>query len=82
MLSIPMIDREGHTFEQEAIPKWLERHAVCPQGREPLVTDGVFFNRALKEEIPEWVACPTRSSTIYPAHTSYLTATPNFARWI
>eukprot|EP00668_Euglena_longa_P006916 GGOE01008257.1.p1 GENE.GGOE01008257.1~~GGOE01008257.1.p1 ORF type:complete len:471 (-),score=64.70 GGOE01008257.1:507-1844(-) len=52
----PVMDREGHNFEKEAIEAWLQRHEDCPMGREPLLADGLFPNRALREEIQEWLA--------------------------
>lgn len=29
----PVMDREGHNFEKEAIEAWLDRHPDCPMGR-------------------------------------------------
>lgn len=49
----PVMDREGHNFEKEAIEAWLDRHPDCPMGREPLQREGLFPNRALREEILE-----------------------------
>ena len=47
----PVIDREGNTYEHEAILKWLERHSTSPITRNPLSVIELVPNRALKEAI-------------------------------
>ena len=54
----PLMCKEGHNFEKAAIEEWLQAHSECPVGREPLTTQELSHNRALREEIQQspWAA--------------------------
>jgi hypothetical protein len=52
LLNIPMTDvRTGHTFERDAILRWLEINQVNPLNRAPLRKEDLFFNRPLQKAL-------------------------------
>jgi len=56
VMRCPVMTHSGHNYEFDAIVDWIKKNGVCPQTREPLRADQLHPNRALKEEIDEWVA--------------------------
>ena len=57
----PVIDAEGNTFEKKALLECLSRHRVSPVSRQPLSSNMVVPNYALRDTIHEfmgssWVA--------------------------
>jgi hypothetical protein len=51
----PVLDREGNSFEREAILKFLEGNAVSPISRMPLNPSMLVPNNALREVIHEYM---------------------------
>jgi len=51
----PFMTRDGHNYERDAIMDWIKKNGVCPQTRRPLQQKDLGPNRALQEEIDEWV---------------------------
>jgi len=51
----PVVDPDGHSYEREAILKWLERSSVSPITRRPLAAHQLKENRALKAVIHEYL---------------------------
>ncbi|KAF0977053.1 hypothetical protein FDP41_003706 [Naegleria fowleri] len=51
----PVIGKDGHTYEREAIKKWLEEHNVSPMTREPMRADQLVSNIALRNTIEQIV---------------------------
>lgn len=47
----PVVDREGNSYEREAIERWLQRKHTSPVTRRPLNTGDLIPNRALKDAI-------------------------------
>ena len=47
----PVVDREGHSYEKEAIESWLRRKKTSPVTRSPLRPEDLTPNRGLKEAI-------------------------------
>ena len=45
---------DGHSYEKEAISKWLQSHATSPLTRQHLESKALFPNRALSGAIEEW----------------------------
>lgn len=56
VMTDPVMSRNGHNFERAAITDWLKTNSHCPQTRDPMSAGDLSPNRALKEEIEEWVA--------------------------
>jgi hypothetical protein len=53
-LEEPAMTRWGHSFEWEALLKWLECHDVCPLTRNPMSLKDVIVNQALHQRIQAW----------------------------
>lgn len=51
----PVIDSEGNTFERKALLEWLSRHRVSPVSRQPLNSQLVVPNYALRDAIHEFM---------------------------
>ncbi len=51
VMTDPVIDPHGHSFEKEAILTWLKKNAICPLNKQPITPDSLVPNRALKEMI-------------------------------
>jgi hypothetical protein len=47
----PVIDREGYSYDESAIRKWLTRQEISPITRNPMSVDDLVPNRALKQAI-------------------------------
>jgi len=62
LMSCPVITKDGHSYEYDAIAKWIGEKGVCPQTRAPLTLEELAPNRSLKELIDEWVEknCPLK----------------------
>eukprot|EP00727_Mastigamoeba_balamuthi_P013616 m51a1_g8878 hypothetical protein (819) ;mRNA; r:629058-631912 len=57
VMSDPVIDPEGHTYERAAIERWLgTRSATSPVTRSPLRPADLVPNRALREAIEQFYA--------------------------
>lgn len=52
----PVMTRTGMNYEHTAILAWIAEHGCCPQTRDPLTAEELGPNRALQEEIDEWMA--------------------------
>jgi len=52
----PVMTRTGLNYEHSAILAWISSHGCCPQTRAPLTAGELAPNRALQEEIDEWMA--------------------------
>lgn len=50
----PVMTRWGHSFERDAIIRWMEYHDQCPMTRNPLSLQDVIVHRALKARIQAW----------------------------
>eukprot|EP00521_Asterionellopsis_glacialis_P014571 CAMPEP_0195293276 /NCGR_PEP_ID=MMETSP0707-20130614/12087_1 /TAXON_ID=33640 /ORGANISM="Asterionellopsis glacialis, Strain CCMP134" /LENGTH=289 /DNA_ID=CAMNT_0040353953 /DNA_START=202 /DNA_END=1071 /DNA_ORIENTATION=+ len=64
----PVLDREGNTFEREAVVAWLQKNKTSPISREPLNESMLVPNIALREMIssymgPIWVAKQERAAS-------------------
>ena len=51
IMSQPLLSREGHSYEQEAIFSWVAEHGTSPLTREPLGPAQLMRNRALETKI-------------------------------
>lgn len=57
IMSDPVVAADGYTYEREAIELWLrEGRGVSPLTNQPLTTEAVVPNLALRSSIREWVA--------------------------
>eukprot|EP00669_Euglena_mutabilis_P003649 TRINITY_DN14659_c0_g1_i1.p1 TRINITY_DN14659_c0_g1~~TRINITY_DN14659_c0_g1_i1.p1 ORF type:complete len:286 (-),score=46.10 TRINITY_DN14659_c0_g1_i1:180-1007(-) len=56
LMTDPVIDRQGHTFDRESVTEWLQSHTTCPVGGEPLAAGDLCPNRALKEVVDQYAA--------------------------
>lgn len=55
IMADPVETSSGHTFEREAIDKWLaEGNSLCPLTKTPLSKSGLRPNRVLRQSIEEW----------------------------
>lgn len=50
----PVMSRYGHSYEREAILKWLIRHNDCPMSRQPLKLSDLLTNHNLRARILQW----------------------------
>jgi hypothetical protein len=51
IMTDPVIDREGNTYERDAITEWIKLHGTSPITRNYLSTYDLAPNRALREAI-------------------------------
>lgn len=51
IITDPVIDKHGHTFEKIALIEWLKTKTICPMNNQPINSDELVPNRALKEMI-------------------------------
>ena len=51
IMAEPLLSREGHHYEREAILNWVSEHGTSPLTREPLRPSQLVPNRALKFRI-------------------------------
>eukprot|EP00906_Rhabdomonas_costata_P025003 RCo035834 len=70
LMITPVMDREGHNFEKQAITQWLSSHSECPVGREPLTADQLYLNRGLKQQIEDWKARRSRTDAQFSSFFS------------
>lgn len=54
VMTDPVVDPEGNTYERAAIEEWLSREGVSPMTRAPLAAGQLVSNRALRDAIVEW----------------------------
>ena len=54
MMRDPVFAADGHTYERDAISKWLEKRQTSPLSNEPLPHGTLVPNRALKGLIDKW----------------------------
>jgi Mg-chelatase subunit ChlD len=55
LMTDPVMDTEGNSYERSAIEAWLERNSTSPITRNPLTTGMLAPNRALQTLIEEWM---------------------------
>jgi len=55
LMKNPVIDREGNSYEEEAIALWLRRNTTSPVTRNDLHASHLTPNRALKDAIEEFL---------------------------
>lgn len=53
VMSEPVMDPEGNSYEKHAIEDWLSRNSTSPITRNPLSVNDLVANRALREAIHE-----------------------------
>jgi hypothetical protein len=58
----PVMDRDGNSFEREAITEWLDKNKISPLTRKPLRQSDLVPNRALKNLIDQY--CKENPSAI------------------
>jgi hypothetical protein len=51
LMTDPVVDPEGNSYERSAIEEWLARNPSSPVTRSPLVTGQLAPNRGLKDAI-------------------------------
>ena len=51
IMSDPVIDHEGNSYEREAITKWLKKREESPITRSPLYMHNLITNRSLQNTI-------------------------------
>ena len=54
VMSQPVVAKDGRTYDEGSIRRWVTRHRSSPMTREPLQEGEWFVNRQLKSEIEEW----------------------------
>ena len=54
IMTDPVVDKHGHSFERNAILEWLKTKSTCPMSQELLTPDDLVPNRALKETIESY----------------------------
>jgi hypothetical protein len=64
IMTDPVIDPEGHSYERSAIEDWLARSSTSPVTRSALKRDDLIPNRALRESIEEYRASDDGSAAI------------------
>jgi hypothetical protein len=53
LMKDPVMDREGHTYEREAIVQWIGIRGMSPMSTAPLAVEDLAPNRALRDAIQE-----------------------------
>ena len=66
IMTDPVMDRHGHTFEKAAILDWLRAKSTCPMNQQLLSADDLAPNRALKEVIESYHCQGPQSSPRAP----------------
>lgn len=51
----PVIDKDGYSYDREAIKEWLQLSKISPMTSQPLSVEDLRSNFALKSAIKEWV---------------------------
>ncbi|KAH3763654.1 hypothetical protein Pelo_4466 [Pelomyxa schiedti] len=73
----PVSTSDGHTYEREAISRWLENHDTSPVTSLPLSSKNIVPNYSLRDAIAEWNSrseC-TDGSTQFSTSTTSTTST-------
>ena len=65
LMTDPVVDPEGNSYERSAIEEWLARNPSSPVTRSPLVTGQLAPNRGLKDAIDR--AVEARRAALPPA---------------
>ena len=60
VMTDPVLDREGNTFEREAVVAWLQKNKTSPISREPLNESMLVPNIALREMINHYMGKLTK----------------------
>lgn len=60
IMTDPVVDHEGNTYERSAIVEWLRNHDTSPITRNPLDISQLIPNRALKSLIEDYIAAQIR----------------------
>ena len=47
--STPVVDVYGHTYEKDAIERWISTHGTSPINRQPLAHGQIFPNRIVEK---------------------------------
>ncbi|CAF4724799.1 unnamed protein product [Rotaria sp. Silwood1] len=61
----PVVASDGHTYEQEAIIRWLQRERISPITREPMSIDKLNPNRIVKKMVDDVRAECRRKRLLY-----------------
>lgn len=56
VMTDPVVDPEGNTFERAAIERWLRTNPTSPITRRPLSSSDLAPNRSLRDAIEAWKA--------------------------
>ncbi|CAF0990373.1 unnamed protein product [Rotaria sordida] len=64
LMTDPVIDPDGNSYERSAIEDWLKQHSTSPITRTPLRLNDLRPNRALRESIEEYRNKQSSSNTI------------------
>eukprot|EP00658_Telonema_sp_P-2_P060582 TRINITY_DN49470_c0_g1_i1.p1 TRINITY_DN49470_c0_g1~~TRINITY_DN49470_c0_g1_i1.p1 ORF type:complete len:829 (-),score=171.09 TRINITY_DN49470_c0_g1_i1:117-2603(-) len=64
IMTDPVMDPDGYTYERDSIAEWLDRNPTSPHTRAPLQANQLIPNRALREAIEEWCARPQEASVV------------------
>ena len=70
LMKNPVIDREGNSYEEEAIALWLRRNTTSPVTRNDLHASHLTPNRALKDAIEEFLRVAATAAATATATTS------------
>ena len=76
VMSDPVIDPEGNSYERAAIEDWLTRSTTSPVTRTTLTADDLIPNRALRESIEEYVASQAASAAAPPLPPTAVYSSP------
>jgi hypothetical protein len=63
VMTDPVCDPDGNSYEREAIMEWLIQSATSPVTRAPLTPEQLIPNRALRELIEQSMGVPTATAT-------------------
>lgn len=55
LMSDPVIDKNGDTYERSAIMLWINEHGTSPMTREPLSSSDLMPNRAIRDAIDDYL---------------------------
>ena len=55
IMSDPVIDHEGNTYERKSIEEWLSKNTTSPVTRNVLTKENLVPNRALQDAINEYI---------------------------
>ena len=72
VMTDPVIDPEGNTYERQAIEEWLDKHGSSPQTRATMNKSTLVPNRALREIIAERMG-KSKSKIVCASHSRSFT---------